>query len=197
MKRYAWIVVALLWVVATLNYLDRQIITTMKMPMAADLHVDNSQFGLFLSVFLWVYGFLSPIAGVIADRFNKRWIIIASLGVWSAVTWATGHVHSFEQMIFFRALMGISEAFYVPAAVALIVEYHQGPTRSLATGLHISGMYTGSMLGGVGGTLCAQFGSWRPVFSLFGGIGVGYAIVLLLSLRGGAGKSDGTAETRP
>jgi MFS family permease len=197
--RYAWVVVGLLWAVALFNYLDRQIITTMKAPIIADLSISNSQFGLFMSVFLWIYGILSPMAGLVADRLNKRWVIIGSLAVWSAVTWATGHVHSLEQMMVCRALMGISEAFYVPAAVALIVEYHQGRTRSLATGLHISGMYTGSMIGGVGGTLATHFNSWRPVFSLFGGIGVGYAVVLLLALRGGAARAAGGqgADGRP
>lgn len=190
-SRYAWVVVALLWAVALFNYMDRQIITTMKIPIVADLGIDNGRFGLLLSVFLWIYGLLSPIAGFVADRLSKRWVIIGSLGVWSAVTWATGHAQTFEQMIAARALMGISEAFYIPAAVALIVEYHQGRTRSLATGLHISGMYTGSMIGGVGGTLATHFGSWRPVFSLFGGIGVGYAIVLLFALRGGAARVAG------
>lgn len=189
-SRYAWVVVGLLWAVALFNYLDRQIITTMKVPIVQDLGIGNSQFGLFMSVFLWIYGLLSPMAGMLADRLNKRWVIIGSLGVWSAVTWATGHVHSFEQMMVCRALMGISEAFYVPAAVALIVEYHQGRTRSLATGLHISGMYTGSMIGGIGGTLSSHFGSWRPVFSLFGGIGVGYAVLLLLTLRGGQARAS-------
>jgi predicted MFS family arabinose efflux permease len=191
-SRYAWLLVALLWVVAALNYLDRQIISTMKPPLVADLGVDNAQFGLFLSVFLWVYGFLSPLAGLAADRFNKRWLIIGSLAVWSVVTWATGHVHTFEQMLWCRALMGISEACYVPAAFALIVEQHRGPTRSLATGLHISGIYAGSMLGGVGGTLCAQLGSWRPVFWLLGGIGVGYAVLLIFFLRGGAARKTET-----
>lgn len=180
-----WLIVALLWMVGLLNYLDRNVITTMKTPIVESLAINNSQFGLFMSVFLWIYGLLSPIAGLVSDRFNKRWVIIISLCVWSLVTFLTGHARSFEEMMMFRALMGISEAFYVPAAVALVVECHTGRTRSLATGLHISGFYTGSMLGGLGSQLTVHYGSWRPVFSLLGGIGVAYAVVLLLVLRHG------------
>src|SRR6185437_2604197 len=137
LSRVAWTVVGLLWVVATLNYLDRQLVVTMPGPIKADLGIGNERFGLLSSVFLWVYGICSPIAGYVADRVGKRPVIIASLLIWSAATFITGVVHSFEGMLVARATLGVSEAFYMPAAVALIVEYHRGSTRSRATGLHV------------------------------------------------------------
>ena len=148
LSRAAWAVVGLLWVVALLNYLDRQLVVTMPGPIKADLGIGDERFGLLSSVFLWVYGFCSPVAGYVADRFGKRPVIIASLLIWSAATFYTGIANSFAEILVGRATLGISEAFYMPAAVSLIVEYHRGATRSRATGLHLSGVYAGSVLGG-------------------------------------------------
>lgn len=179
LSRGAWAIVALLWVVATLNYLDRQLVVTMPSPIKGDLQIGDERFGLLSSVFLWIYGVCSPIAGYVADRFGKRPVIIASLLIWSAATFVTGIVTSFEGMLAARAMLGVSEAFYMPAAVALIVEYHRGSTRSRATGLHLSGVYAGSVLGGLGGTFAELFG-WRTGFILMGGVGVAYALVLMI-----------------
>jgi MFS family permease len=178
-SRAAWTIVGLLWAVALLNYLDRQLVVTMPGPIKADLGIGDEKFGLLSSVFLWIYGVCSPIAGYVADRVGKRPVIMASLVIWSAATFLTGVVSSFEGMLFARATLGVSEAFYMPAAVSLIVEYHRGPTRSRATGLHLSGVYAGSVLGGLGGAMAEAFG-WRTVFLVIGGLGVAYAIVLML-----------------
>lgn len=179
LSRGAWVIVGLLWLVATLNYLDRQLVVTMPGPIKGDLQIGDERFGLLSSVFLWIYGICSPIAGYVADRFGKRLVIIASLLIWSAATFFTGTVTSFEGMLAARALLGVSEAFYMPAAVALIVEYHRGPTRSRATGLHLSGVYAGSILGGLGGAFAELYG-WRSGFLIMGGIGVTYALVLMI-----------------
>jgi predicted MFS family arabinose efflux permease len=182
----AWLVVALLWPVACLNYLDRLMITTMRDSIKAEIAMTDAQFGLLTSVFLWVYALLSPSAGYLADRFSRSRVIIGSLFVWSAVTWLTAHAHDFHQLLWARALMGVSEACYIPAALALITDYHRGPTRSLATGLHISGLYAGAALGGLGGVLAENF-RWQSAFNLFGAIGVGYSVLLIFALK----------ETRP
>jgi predicted MFS family arabinose efflux permease len=178
-SRAAWTIVGLLWVVATLNYLDRQLVVTMPGPIKADLQIGDERFGLLSSVFLWVYGLCSPLAGYVADRVGKRPVIIASLLLWSVATFVSGIVTSFEGMLAARAMLGVSEAFYMPAAVALIVEYHRGSTRSRATGLHLSGVYVGSVLGGLGGAFAEMFG-WRTGFLIMGAIGVAYALVLMI-----------------
>jgi MFS transporter, Spinster family, sphingosine-1-phosphate transporter len=182
LKYYAWIVVGLLWVVALLNYLDRLLIATMRDPIKESIAMSDAQFGLLTSVFLWVYGILSPFGGYFADKFSRKKVIVLSLVIWSGVTLWTGFVRSFPEMLIARAIMGISEACYIPAALALITDYHKGKTRSLATGLHISGLYAGMALGGVGGYIADIWG-WRYGFHLFGGIGLIYAVIMFIILR--------------
>jgi len=178
----AWLVVALLWFVAALNYLDRIMITTMRGTLVEAIPMSDAQFGLLTSAFLWVYAFLSPLAGFTADRTSRTRIIVGSVLAWSLITWLTSQATSFEMLLVSRALMGVSEAFYFPAALALIVDYQRGATRSLATGIHLSGASVGSALGGLGGWLAEERG-WNFAFELFGMIGIVYAILLAFLLR--------------
>src|SRR5438128_3572998 len=158
-SRYAWLLIALLWVVGLLNYLDRQVIFSVFPLLQSEFRLSDAELGLLTPAFLWVYGILSPFAGFLADRGSRKKIIIASLAVWSVVTWLTGHASNFPQLLIARALMGISEACYIPAALALIADYHSERTRSLATGLHQSGLYVGIILGGgAGGWIGQNYG---------------------------------------
>jgi len=187
---YKWILVALLWVVAVLNYVDRQVIFSVFPLVQKEMAVSNVQLGLLGTAFLWVYGLLSPFGGYIADRIGRRWVILVSLAVWSVVTYLTGHARGYTELLSARALMGISEAFYLPAALALIADFHDGKTRSIATGLHQSGLYTGIVLGGVGGGWMGEHYGWRAAFLLLGGVGIVYAVVLLIGLRDRTGTAD-------
>jgi predicted MFS family arabinose efflux permease len=181
--RYKWMVVALLWVVALLNYLDRQVIFAVFPLLESDLKITSLQLGLLGTVFLWVYGLLSPLGGYAADRIGRRAVILASLGVWSAVTWLTGHSRTYGELLAARALMGISEACYLPAALAFVADYHDGRTRSRATGLHQSGLYAGIALGGLGGGWMGERYGWRAPFVVLGIIGLIYAAILAATLK--------------
>ncbi len=183
-KRYPWILVALLWVVALLNYMDRQMLSTMKPTMQLDIHELQSaaNFGYLMAIFLWIYGIMSPISGIIADRVNRKWLIIFSLFIWSAVTFSMGYATTFNQIYWLRAFMGFSEALYIPAGLSLISDYHTNKTRSLAIGLHMSGIYMGQALGGFGATFATMF-SWQQAFHIFGFIGIAYSFILILFLK--------------
>jgi MFS family permease len=183
---YAWCVVALLFPVALLNYLDRQMLATMKSSMVGDIPsiANRADWGLVLGCFKWTYAILSPFGGYIADRVSRRHVIGVSLVVWSAVTWWTGHVTTFNELIVTRSLMGISEAFYIPTALALIADYHPGLTRSRAVGVHQGGIYIGQILGGFAGYAAdSPDHGWRWAFTTCGMIGVIYAIPLMALLR--------------
>jgi predicted MFS family arabinose efflux permease len=178
----AWLIVLLLFVVAALNYLDRTMITTMRGSIIESIPMTESRFGLLTAVFLWVYGLLSPFAGFLADRFKRSHIIIISLFVWSLVTWLTSHATTYNQLLTTRALMGISEACYIPAALALIMDYHRDATRSLATGIHMGGIMVGQSLGFVGSWIAERQG-WHLSFGIIGGIGMMYSVLLVFMLK--------------
>lgn len=182
-KAYPWIVVGLLWIVALLNYMDRQMLSTMRDAMQIDISELESavNFGRLMAIFLWIYGLVSPFAGAIADRVSRKWLIIASLGVWSAVTTLMSFCTNYNEIFWLRALMGVSEALYIPAALSLIADYHTGKSRSFAIGIHMTGLYLGQAVGGFGATLAAAF-SWQQTFHWFGIIGIAYAVLLMVLL---------------
>ncbi len=183
-KRYPWVVVALLWGVALLNYMDRQMLATMRPSIQIDIAELHSatNFGYLMAVFLWIYGLMSPVSGIFADKFNRKWIIVGSLFVWSGVTFAMGYATHFQELYWLRAIMGVSEALYIPAALSLIADFHSDKTRSLAIGIHMTGLYMGQALGGFGATVAATY-SWQSAFHSFGLIGMVYALVLIVFLR--------------
>lgn len=183
-KYYPWVVVALLWGVALLNYMDRQMLSTMKESMQLDISELQTaeNFGRLMAVFLWIYGLMSPFAGAIADRVNRKWLIVISLFVWSDVTYGMGYANTFTEIYWLRALMGVSEALYIPAGLSLIADWHSDKTRSLAVGIHMTGLYTGQAIGGFGATVAASY-TWHTAFHWFGLIGIAYALLLVLCLR--------------
>lgn len=184
-SKYIWIVVVLLMPVALLNYLDRQMLAAMKFSLMSDITDigSDANWGRMLGQFKWVYAIFSPIGGYIADRFSKRFTICASLFVWSAVTFATGHIKSYEGLLWVRSLMGISEAFYIPAALALISDYHTGETRSRAVGMHQMAIYLGVIIGGFSGYVADSSIGWRGAFNICGIVGIAYAIPLIFSVK--------------
>ncbi len=188
-KFYPWLVVGLLWVVALLNYMDRQMLSTMQQNIANDIHaLQNAEaFGALMAIFLWVYGISSPFSGAVADRVSRKWLIVGSHGGWSAVTYAMGLCHDFQSLMWLRGIMGISEALYIPSALSLIADYFTGRGRSLAIGLHMTGLYCGQALGGFG-SMVASTWSWQQTFHWFGIIGVAYAIVLIFLLHEKSGR---------
>src|SRR4051794_40777307 len=182
----AWLIVALLWPVALLNYLDRQMLATMQRSVMADIPSIETQanWGFMLGQFKWVYAVLSPIGGYVADRFSRRLTICGSLFVWSAVTWWTGHVTTYDDLLHARSLMGISEAFYIPAALALIADYHTGRTGRRGGGLHQMPISCGVTAGGFGGYVAdAPALGWRSAFDACGVLGMAYAVPLAFLLR--------------
>ena len=178
----AWLTVALVFFVAVFNYLDRTTITTMRGSVVAAIPMTETQFGLLTSAFYWTYGVLSPFAGFLADRFSRKRILVGSLLWWSVITWLTAYTTTFGQLLTTRLLMGASEACAIPAALALIADYHRGPTRSLATGIHMCGIHVGVGLSGIGGWLAEKHG-WSYAFRAFGLVGVAYSVLMIFWLR--------------
>ena len=132
--RTAALLVAFMWVAYFLNYCDRQAVFAMFPALRADLAMDDAQLGLVGAVFLWVYAVGCPVAGALGDRMSKRTLVVASLVVWSVVTWLTGLVRSGGEMLWARGAMGLSESLFMPTAIAL--------TASVRSRLHPDGSCT-------------------------------------------------------
>ena len=199
-KWYPWLVVVLLSGVAFLNYMDRQMLSTMRFHMAEDIvEVAESYtgpwgWGALMAAFMWIYGLMSPVSGAIADRMNRKNLIVGSLFVWSAVTFMMGFVDTYWELYALRALMGFSEALYIPAALSLIADIHNGSTRSMAIGIHMTGLYLGQVAGGFG-SIFSNALDWQTVFLACGLIGMVYAAVLILLVKD-PGREKSTAKVK-
>lgn len=199
---YPWLVVVLLSGVAFLNYMDRQMLSTMRFAMSEDIiEVAESYtgpwgWGALMAAFMWIYGLMSPISGTIADRLNRKYLIVGSLFVWSAVTFLMGYVDNYWQLYTLRAVMGFSEALYIPATLSLIADIHSGKTRSIAIGIHMTGLYLGQIAGGFGSIFSSKL-EWQNVFLLCGLIGMIYAIVLIMFISDPGREKKSVATTQP
>lgn len=184
-KWYPWLVVVLLSGVAFLNYMDRQMLSTMRFAMSEDIvevatnYTGPWGWGALMAAFMWIYGLMSPVSGTIADRLNRKNIIVGSLFVWSAVTFLMGYVDTYKELYILRAIMGFSEALYIPAALSLIADIHSGKTRSMAIGIHMTGLYLGQIAGGFGSIFSGLL-NWHTVFLVCGLIGMLYSVVLII-----------------
>jgi predicted MFS family arabinose efflux permease len=180
---YRWVLVALLWCVGFLNYVDRQAIFSVFPLLREELALSDLDLALLGTVFLWVYGFSSPLGGYLGDRLPRRVAVLLSLSLFSAVTLGTGFARSGRWLLALRGCLGISEAIYLPAALSLIGDYHRGATRSRAISLHQTGLILGGIAGGVfAGYMGDRYG-WRPAFYLLGGIGTVLVVALAPLLR--------------
>jgi MFS transporter, Spinster family, sphingosine-1-phosphate transporter len=193
-ERKAWLLVGFTWIAYCLNYSDRQVIFSIFPILKSELKFTDAQLGLTGSVFLWVYGLCSPIAGQIGDRFSKKWLVAMSLLLWSGVTALTGAAHSPAMILTCRALTGVTESLFVPAAVALLANAHRPENRSRAFALYGTGQLAGIVLGGWYGGFMAQEFQWRFAFYSLGLIGILYCYPYFRFLK--SFKEEVHVETR-
>jgi MFS family permease len=183
LETYKWLVVAMLWFVCFFNYADRQAIFSVFELLKSEMRLSDVQLGIVGASFMWVYAAIGPIAGLIGDRINRKTLIIGGLVFWSLITIATALSTKYSHLVLFRALEGFGEAFYFPASMSMLSDYHGAGTRSRAMSIHQSSVYAGTIAGGsVAGVLGQHYG-WRSSFYLFGSLGILLGVVLLLLLR--------------
>jgi len=173
----------MLWVVCFFNYADRQAIFSVFPLLKSEMGLTDVQLGIVGSSFMWVYAGFGWLAGLIGDKLRRKAVIIGGLIFWSIVTIATALSTNYTHLVIFRALEGFGEAFYFPASMSLVSDYHQSDTRSRAMSIHQSSVYAGTIAGGSLAGVMGQYYGWRSSFYLFGSLGVVYGIVLLLLLR--------------
>src|SRR6185295_4037783 len=180
---YKWWVVFMLWFVCFFNYADRQAISSVFPLLQKEFSFDKVQLGLIGSVFAWVYAGFALAAGLIADRFSRKHIILGACIVWSIFTLATAWCKTYSGFLWVRALTGLGETLYFPAVLSLLSDYHSKDTRSRALSWHQSGVYAGTILGSWMAAVLAEKNGWQFPFYLFGPIGVLLAFILMGCLR--------------
>ena len=171
-----WRVVAFLAGAAALNYADRSALSAVLPALRAEFALTDVQLGLLGSLFLWGYALGSPIAGVLADRWSRRALVVWSLALWSGVTALMGAANGFVALVILRLGLGLAECLYLPAATALIADHHGPETRGRAMSLHSLGLNFGVVIGGAcAGYLAEHFG-WRAGFAVLGLVGIALAL---------------------
>src|SRR6266498_4906211 len=180
---YKWIVVAMLWFVCFFNYADRQAIFSVFEPIKGEMGLTGAQLGVVGSSFMWVYAVAAPLAGLVGDRFRRKTLILGGLIFWSLITVATAFSKNYTHLVICRALEGFGEAFYFPASMSLVSDYHGPDTRSRAMAIHQSSVYAGTIAGGTVAGVMGQALGWRSSFYLFGTLGTMLGLALIVWLR--------------
>ncbi|MDR3776195.1 MAG: MFS transporter [Terracidiphilus sp.] len=173
----------MLWLVCFLNYADRQAIFALFPLLRVELHLSDMQLALVGSSFMWMYAAFGPVAGWLGDRLSRRGLILGGLFFWLCATTATILSRNYWQLTAMRALGGIAEAVYFPAAMSLISGYHGPETRSRAMSLHQSAVYVGTVSGGVLAAVAGERFGWRANFILFGSFGLVVFFLMLAFLK--------------
>jgi MFS transporter, Spinster family, sphingosine-1-phosphate transporter len=195
-SHYKWIVVGLLWLVACLNYTDRMTIFSVFPLIKKEMGASDIALALLGSTFLWAYGACSPLGGYLGDRFSRKQVIIWSLLIFSLVTFATGLADSGRQLIALRVFLGVSEAIFLPAALAHVASFHSDSTRSLANAICLTGLTVGAGVGGFYGGYVGDHYSWRTGFFILGVVGLLVALILIAFLRDSAPSTEGPSVWR-
>jgi MFS family permease len=183
-RKLAWVTIALLWFAYLLNYVDRQIVFSIFPVLRSDLGFSNTQLGLIGTLFLWVYSLCMPLTGRLADLVRRDRLVITSLILWSLATLGTALSGSANSLLFWRAVMGVTESLYVPAALSTIAILHAGATRSKALAIHGSAQFVGIVAGAWYGGWAADHIGWRSGFTMLAAAGAAYGFVLWRVFRG-------------
>lgn len=182
-KNYKWWVVFMLWFVCFFNYADRQAIFSVFPLLKQEMGLSDIQLGIVGAAFMWVYAGFGAIAGIVGDKLPRKTLIIGGLIFWSLVTIGTALSTDYMHLVICRALEGFGEAFYFPASMSLLSDYHSKETRSKAMSFHQSSVYAGTIAGGTVAGFMGQYYGWQTSFYLFGGLGVLLGVVLLGFLK--------------
>lgn len=190
---YKWGLLALLSGAFFFHQADRALFGLLTVPIQNDLALTDVQIGWINTVLSWTLAGMAFVAGPLADRLSRKWLITLSLIAWSLMTFVMGFVGvwtifgltipAFVVVLFFRSIAtGVGESFYGPCYPPLIAAYHQ-KTRSLALSIHQASLYVGLMTSGLlTAKILAFLGSWRAVFMAFGvgGFLLGVSFIWLL-----------------
>lgn len=191
------LMMAMLVVAYTLNFIDRQIIGILAEPIKADLGLSDGELGwMGGTAFALFYTVLAIPLAMLADRKNRSWIIAIGLALWSAATAVCGLAQNFWQLFLARMSVGVGEAAGVAPAYSLISDLYPAKARARALAIFSLGIPFGSSLGVLFGGLIAAHIDWRTAFIIIGLVGIGFAPIFKYVVRD-PGHGIGEAGVRP
>lgn len=198
-SRYRYVVLFLLMLAYCMNYMDRQVVSILAVPIKRDLQLSDSQLGLMGGfAFAIFYSCLGIPIARLADRANRVTIISLAYTAWSICTAVCGFAGSFVQLLFARLLVGVGEAGGVAPTYSLLADYFPPRQRGRAMAAVTLGLPLGSALGLLLGGYFAQHYGWRAAFFLLGAIGVATAPILYFGIREPErGRLDGKPAAAP
>jgi MFS family permease len=181
---YRSYVLVILVIVYTFNFIDRQIIGILAVPIKTELHLSDSQLGLMGGLaFALFYTFLGIPIARLADRVSRTGIMTAALALWSLMTAVCGLTHSFAQLFLARLGVGVGEAGGVAPAYSLICDYFPMKERARALSVYSFGIPIGSAAGIVLGGFITSLMSWRMAFFIVGLAGLLLTPLLKFTVR--------------
>ena len=182
-KFYKWEVLILLWMGYLLNQADRQVFNTVLPAIRDALDLTDTSVGLIATLFNLAFAVFVPIGGWMGDRFSRKWVVTASVLIFSVATMFTGMAGTFLMLVMLRSIAtGGGEALFGPSNYSIVAQYHTD-TRARAMSIHQTAYYIGVILAGwLAGLIADKFG-WEYSFLVFGGFGLIWGILMIFRLN--------------
>jgi MFS family permease len=182
-RRYPWVLIGLLWLVAFLNAADRSILVAVMPKLRDEFGLTPEQLGFINSFFFWVYAVAAFVFGRLGDSSRRTYVIMGGLLFWSLATGAMSLSTGFAMIVALRGLVALGEATYYPSSTALISDWHSPAMRSRALSIHQTAVLAGTGLGALAAGAIADRYGWGAPFVVFGAFGVVWLLVLVRTLR--------------
>ncbi len=169
MKSWRHMTLVLLTLVYAVNFIDRQIVSILMPQIRTEFRISDTMLGLLAGpMFALFYSLVGVPVALLADRMGRKRVIVASLACFSCVTFASGLVARFWQLLLTRTFTGIGEAGTGPAAQSIIADLYRGPQRVTAQAIYATGVNLGIMAAFFFGGWIAQSFGWRATFMASG-----------------------------
>ncbi len=191
-----WSIVLLLFIASFINYLDRATISYALPVISVEFGLNPAVKGVLLSAFFWSYAVMQVPTGLLADRFNLRWVYFGAFTLWSLAQGLTGLAHTLGILILFRILLGIGESIYLPGGTKIVSMLFPRQERGLPSGLFDFGTRTGLFVEGLLIPFMISRLGWRPVFMILGFFALLWLIPWLAVFPAKLPKASGAPESR-
>lgn len=194
-KYYPRTALFLLTALNLLNYLDRYILPAVQTQIQDEFHVSSEKIGLVTTAFIWCYVLAAPAVGPLADRFSRKWIVVAGGALWSVATLLTAVTHSYSTLLIRHTIVGIGEASFGIIAPTIVADLFPEAKRGRILGIFYLALPVGAALGYIVGGVVGGAHGWRAPFYLAGAPGLLLVLAIAFLPEVPRGIQDSIPET--